>query len=237
MGKNTYIQQFSNSLNEIEELINTPEAIREYAIQSISQLIQGEDLTNTGGRKVSNIKRGLENISDKSIKKHYQIIYNQVCVLAVSSLSVILEKLFIELMQKNPSQSWVTDSDKSKKIKISIAEMQKYNYDVKNNLGQIIVKKDDSINFQDLNAILRTFAHYLQKKIKLNSETRDSIIFYQQCRHIIVHKNGIIDQEFINKTKSTQYNKRYSTGDKIQLNKDDWKVIKKSFKLFLGQID
>jgi len=222
-----YSRQLEKNFEEIGKLIETPEAIRDFAINYIQNLDRDTDLTNTGKVKIKNIISSLENISEQTIKNNYQIIYNQICVLAVSSLSATLEKYFTNLIQA----IW-RDVEYPEKFKLTLQELKKYDFKLKPALGYIILEKDNSINFQDLKSTLRTFGEYCNKKISLDKKTFDDIIFYQQCRHLLVHKNGIVDKEFLERTK----NKKYKIGDKIQLGKDNWVLIKKSFLKLIEKI-
>jgi uncharacterized protein (UPF0147 family) len=218
---NDYITQFEENLKEIESLISTPETIRKFAIESIKKIDRKENLTNVGKIKLQNTIKSLENISDKTIKKHYQIIYNQLCVLAVSTLAAVLENYFIDFVQTHWKEINIPTN-----LKIRLADLkEKYEMDPQKFLGEIILKSDSSINFQNFESITRTFKEYCNKEIELDKSTEDAIIFYLQCRHVLVHKSGIVDEEFLNKTKS----KRYRKGEKIKLNEDDWESIKKSF--------
>lgn len=221
--ENEYHKQFEENLKEISKLIETPEIMRECALNGIKSLDTTRDLTSTGKIKIKNLIDSLENISKESIRKHYQIIYNQLCVLAVSALSAILEKYFVEFAQQH---SDMINFPKNKKIRVFLQSLkEKYNFDVKNNLGQIIIDYDSSINFQDLKSTLETFETYFNKKTNLRPEIEKNIILYQQCRHVIVHKSGIVDEEFLNKTRTSRFKK----GEKIQLNGEDWEIMKKSF--------
>jgi uncharacterized protein (UPF0147 family) len=218
---NDYITQFEESLKEIESLISTPERIRQFAIESIKKIDRKENLTNVGKIKLQNTIKALENISDKTIKEHYQIIYNQLCVLAVSTLAAVLENYFIDFVQINWKEINIPTN-----LKIRLADLkEKYEMDAKKFLGEIIINNDSSINFQNFESIIRTFKEYCNKEIKLDKKTESAVTFYLQCRHVLVHKNGIVDEEFLNKTKS----KRYRKGEKIKLNEHDWESIKESF--------
>jgi hypothetical protein len=218
---NDYITQFEENLKEIESLISTPEYIRKFAIESIKKIDKEEYLKNLGETKLQHIIRALENISDKTIKKHYQIIYNQLCVLAASTLAAVLENYFIDFVQTHWKEINIPTN-----IKIRLADLkEKYEMDPKKFLGEIILNNDPSINFQNFESITRTFKEYCNKEIKLDKRTENTITFYLQCRHVLVHKSGIVDEEFLNKTRSERYRK----GEKIKLNEHDWESIKESF--------
>jgi len=226
---NTYTDEMKKELDYIEKLISTPNIIRDHAINSLKNF-KDSDLKNTEQIKLKNAIQSIENISNKSINKSYGIIYNQICILAVSALSAVLEKYFINMTKQFEKIRLPND------LKISLYEIKEYEFDMKKNLGNIILKKDNSINFQDLKSVLRAYEKYFNKNIKLDDELKNNIIFYQQCRHVLVHKNGIVDEDFIQRIKNCNI-KKYKKKNKIQLNKNDWEKIKKYFCSFMNKLD
>jgi len=230
---NSYIEKFKKDLEDIEQLISTPDTIKDFVIKSLKKMRVSE-LKYSERTIVKNLILSLENISQHSISKSYKIIYNQVCILAVSALAAAIEKYFIDAIKESSKQIILP-----KEIKISLAEAQeKYKFEIKNNLGKIILEKDNSINFQDLQSTIRTFKNYFSRNIKLKSKVKDFVIFYQQCRHVLVHKNGIIDDEFLSRTSKLTIKKlkQYEKGDKVELNKEDWRQIKTSFISFIQSL-
>jgi len=224
--KNAYVEKFRKNLENIEQLISTPNMIKDLALGMLNK-INISELRYSNRKTIENLILSLKNISQTSIGKSYKIIYNQVCILAVSALSAVIEEYFVDTIKS--SYSYVSLPEQ---IRVSLVEIQKeYGFDIKNNLGKIILKKDNTINFQDLQSIVRTFENYFSRTVNLDSKVKESVIFYQQCRHVLVHKNGIVDDEFLNRTKSLTVRKfkRYKKRDKIQLDLEDWKQIKNSF--------
>jgi len=216
-----YQEDFNRDLENIEQLISAPIAVKDIVLGNLKKL---ERLPYTEQTKVNNTIRLIENIENDSLKKEFDIIYNQVCILAVSALSATIEKYFVNYVNSN-----VHDVGFNKNIKLDFGELKKYNFNLKPELGKIFLEKDNSINFQDLQSILRSFEIYLKIKIEINEEIKNYIIFYQQCRHIIVHKNCKVDKDFLNKVDENANFKKYRLGDTIQLDEKDWSNIKSSF--------
>ncbi len=227
MGKGSNKKELESELSDIEKLISTPTQIRDIALGVLS----GLNTSNLGffeKQKFANGKQALENISQESLSKAFNVIYNQVCVLAVSALSVALEKYFTNYLNSNwSSLPW----DKSKElssIKIDLAELAEMKFQVREKLAQIILSKNNSINFQDLGSTLRSFDNYLGREIKLEEIDKGNAIFYMQCRHVIVHNNGIIDESFLKKVGI--YNKKnYAIRGRINLTHEDWLCIRDTF--------
>lgn len=218
-----YSKEINQSLNDINKLIEVPSLIQKMTLNSL----QGFDVSqfkNTEKTKFGNLIQSIKNINDESIKEAFKIIYNQACVLAVSALSATLEKYFINFVVAH----WNKINFSKEEVKLSLAEISKYNFIIKPFLGEILLEKVNSINFQDLQATKRSFNKYCKKAVIVDDETEKFIIFYQQCRHVLVHKNGHVDKEFLKKVENNNI-KNYRIGEKIELNKVDWENIKINF--------
>lgn len=221
-----YRKELERNLNDIEKLISTPNLIRDTILISL-RAVDFKTLYQAQRTKLDNAIKSIENIHSGSMAKAYQIIYNQVCILAVSALSVNLEKYFLNSVMSNVKNVNIKDENK---IKLTLAELKEYNFNIKGNIGNIILKKDNSINFQDLQSTIRAFEDYLGKQFSIDDDVKRKIIFYQQTRHILVHKDGKIDNEFLKKTSFLDSNiKKYIKDDNIQLNEKDWLDLKASF--------
>lgn len=226
-----YQLEIKRHLDEIEKLISTPNLLINMVIQSLKG-IDFAKLDYGSRRKIQNLLDSFKNIENLSIRRAFTAIYNQACVLAVSALSVTIENYF-----SNYATSQWKEVKFPNNIKLSLEKMAEYDFNLKVVLGKIILKEDNSINFQDLQSTIRTFKQYLGKNIKVNDKTEKEIIFYQQCRHVILHKAGIIDKKFLERVDKKQANlKNYKEGDKIELNLEDWNKIKESFRKLIHNI-
>lgn len=208
-------------------MITVPVFFQQSVVESLKKFDTSE-WKNSEKRKLENLVNAIAGISDTSIKESYKAIYNQTCILAVSASSVLLEKYFTNYLNTN----WKTvNTQVLNNIKVSLGELgDKYKYDLKSHLGEVVLDKGDSISFQDLQSIKRTFEKYLDIKIEIDNELEKKIIFYHHCRHVLVHKKGVIDQDFVDKVASRGANlKNYKVGDCIELSENDWEGIKDSF--------
>lgn len=225
---NQYSQEFGVSMTDIDKLVDLPKSIQEMTLQLLSD-INHANLKPQEQLQLSNCMKGISNISRQSLGSSFKIIYNQVCILAVSALSAYTEKYFQESIKNNLSR---LNPEAIKKIKITLQEAANLGFNLTDNIGQIIIDKNgNSINFQDLQSTTRSFEEYLNKNIVLTDSLINEIIFYQQCRHILVHNNGTVNNDFIRKTGSAN-KKNYSINDQIQLDQEDWDTIQESFLSF-----
>lgn len=231
-----YISEFKLELNKIEKLIETPELMRQLAIQTLKSVSHESSLSNTARKIIENGAAALEHISDDSIEDNYQTIYNQICVLAVSALSAKLEKFFINYGNYHWKQ--IKPAAKNADIKFTLSELAQYGFNIKSNIAQLIKEKDSGISFQDLKSTKRAFETYLGKVIAISSKnTERTVVFYQQCRHTLVHTGGKVDNTFIERVNILKANLRtYIEGDEIKLDKKDWANIKKEFSALLEEI-
>ena len=218
-----YSKEIKQSLDDINKLIEVPSLIQRMTLDTLREFDVSQ-FKNTDKTKFKNLTQSIENISDGSIKEAFKIIYNQTCVLAVSALSATLEKYFINFVVAHWSKINFSKED----AKLSLAEISKYDCNIKPFLGKILLEKVNSIKFQDLQSTKRSFDKYCKKTVTIDNETEKSIIFYQQCRHVLVHKNGYIDGEFLKKVGDNNI-KNYGIGDKIELDRADWENIKINF--------
>jgi hypothetical protein len=226
-----YIAEFDQELGEIDKLVETPDLMRNHAVSVLNTVLNG-NLPNSFKKTVENGILALEHISDASIRSNYEAIYNQCCVLAVSLLGAKIEKYFVNYGNYHWKQ--IDTSKKGKEIKFSLGELAENGFNLRSNITSLIKAKDNSISFQDLLSTKRTFEDYFHRTIEIPPATQKKLIFYQQCRHNIVHVAGYADTSFVSRVTSQSANiKSYSAGDKIALDAQDWKNIKTTFKHFM----
>jgi len=222
-----YVAEFKSELGEVEKLIDTPEFMRKHALGVLRGILK-QQIPHSSKRIVDNGIQTLINIQDSSIKNNYEVIYSQSCVLAVSILSAKIEKYFINYGNTNWDKVDVTK--KAKELKFSLGELAEYGFNLRPLIMTSIKGKDSAISFQDLLSTKRTFEEYFHKEISLNENVEKQIIFYQHCRHNIVHLASVVDENFLSRVDKKDANiKNYKVGDEIKLNGTDWKQIKASF--------
>ncbi len=125
-------------------------------------------------------------IYESTCKDIWRILVNENPQLFVHSV--------LEYIRNNQNAQ---DSLTSKSI--SIGFLAKYNFDISKNLGDILVSKFD---FSGNSGIFKAFSKLLIKnKINSNFLVNNNLSELEIARHVIVHRAGIIDEEYINRTK------------------------------------
>lgn len=229
-----YVKDFKKELSNIDKLEQTPNLIKNVAIQALDSAINSNGIQTTTRTILERNKESLENIEERSIRNNFSIIYSQMCILAVSSLEATLKKYFENVLSdfSNINQS----NDELKKIKISLSELVENNLKFSGKFGKLILDKT-SLSFQDLKSIKRIFSEYISKDIVLDAETEKKISFFLEARHVLVHKGGIVDDKFVQSTTFFDANlKGYKKGDRIEVNASDWGDIKNIFIELVAQV-
>lgn len=226
-----WIKKFAYSFDNINQLVEIPNEIIDIVLTGLND-IDFSPLLRLEKAKLNNVKKNIENISSESIKDNYKIIYNQMCILSVSSLSALLEEHFQECLLNIDLKN---NLNESRDIKITIKEIVDVDFDIKTNIGKIVLDKDSDINFQDLQSIFRTYKKYFNYDIVVDQTVKSNVLFFQQCRHSLVHKDGIVDNHFIKMVEGNNI-KNFSLGDKIQLDESDWNNIRNNFNVLFKSI-
>ncbi|MDO8518097.1 MAG: hypothetical protein Q7S26_02295 [bacterium] len=229
-----YLEDFERALGNIDELVAFPDRMRTYVIGTVSPLLKSSKIDYLERTKIQNIIKALEGVHNQSLRSSYKIVYNQCCVLGVSALSAALERFFVQYAAQHHEE---INQKQLSKIRISLSELSSLSYQPQDHIGRIILNKDNTINFQDLQSTKRSFKDYFNVDITVEATIQKQIIFYQQCRHIIVHKGGIVDEEFISRLLIADANlKNFKLGDEIQLYVHDWTKVKQSFMTLIESV-
>lgn len=229
-----YLKDFKKELADIDKLEQTPNLIKNIAIQALDMAISTDGMQTTTRIALEHNKESLENIGDQSISNNFKVIYSQMCILAVSSLEAILKRYFENALSdfSNINQS----NEDLGKFKISLAELVESNLKFSGKFGKLVLDKTN-LNFQDLKSIKRIFSGYISKEIILESDIEKSICFFLEARHVLVHKGGVVDDKFIQSTSAFNANvKEYNKDDHIEINTKDWHDIREAFTKLVEQI-
>lgn len=229
-----YKSKFEEDLESIAKLAETPNFIRETAINAIGNVLV-EEIPPFIKAKLENVKKMLENIEKGSIKEDYGIIYSQMCVLAVSCLEALLKMCFIDLIQNKDRLN--LNYSKLKQLKITALDIIKADFDYRDQFAEFLLKEETG-SFQSLRRIMEMFENYFSINLTLDEDLKRRLIFYLELRHLLVHKSGIVDQRYIKSTDQFDANlKNYDLGDKVELNEDDWEKMRQSFIEFVELLD
>lgn len=231
--QHNYLGEFTEELENIQKLVQTPELMRGVAIRGIEAALK-QNLNYSAKNNLENTKRALENINDASIVRNYKIIYSQMGILAVSSLEATLKKYFRD--KASVFQNLSTSNRKLSEIRITALDLVKRALSFEDDFGDLLLEKETS-SFQNLKLIKQTFEHYFNQQINLNTDDEKMLIFYLELRHVLVHRGGNIDERFIGATQQMGANlNNYNMGDKVVLNQEDWNNIRDVFPKLVGVI-
>lgn len=117
----------------------------------------------------------------------FEVFCRDFCQLAINKKPDL-----IDVIRKN---SILKDKFNTKNISIEI--LKEYNYNISNNLGEILIPEND---FSNLSILKETLCCIVKDK-QLNKLLNSPDLYYlNQKRHLLVHKKGIIDDYFIKNT-------------------------------------
>jgi hypothetical protein len=228
--------RFRQRLNEIDSTVNLPETLLGVFDTHLGA-IEKFDLKPLDRQTLANIKKSVANIDKRSLRDNFSHIYNQACVLACSSLEASLRDVF-DCYFFDPSDLAKIKPDKAQGIKVSLYDLIQSYFPAQDDrdedswyLGKMLRERDSGLNFQNYGSIKRNFAEYCAHDIALSSDIENSIAFYLECRHSIVHSSGLADKRFLNMLGKIGggFGDRFGHNTQIELTTDDWVAIKEGF--------
>lgn len=224
-----YVNIFDSRLNDLDKLIETPNIIKQQVLATLNKLNNSSNLYAADKSTVELGLRALNNIQEGSIRNNYRVIYAQLCVLATSVLEAVLKEYFTNAISNVNNLN--ANNDRLEKIKITAADLvnQRLKYTVE--FPKLILEREKN-EFQNLKKLKDLFKDYLDKNISLSDIDEKNVIFYLECRHVIVHKGSVVDNDFVrNVTSYIDANlKNYKSNELIDLTDTDWSNIKRSYR-------
>lgn len=221
------IDNFKDRVDGVNKLLILDELIIGHTIDALEE--RQESLRNCGidnaymlGETALQQLKGIR--EHQSLKPGYKLIHNQCVVLLVSYFTSSIHDLFdtaatITLKDNIPKKL------KDKDLKLTLEELNKYKFNLANNIGSIISKKF-GISFQDMKSISRVMQDYFGAEIP-RDKTVNNIITMQACRHAIAHAGEKVDQILINQLRHSSdrdIQQDIIVGDKIEFSPDEIKI-------------
>ena len=229
-----YLAQFTSQLNEIDKLEATPGLVRDLAMQTLDNASKTAGLPRSTKQILENGSQALGNITTGSLAANFKVIYAQMCVLAVSSLEALLKTYFANAA--DAYRQLDADNPKLGQIKITLKEVLASDLRFGGKIGNLILEKD-KLSFQDLKSIKEVFKTYFGRELTLTTDQEKQLCFYLECRHVLVHKGGKVDQRFVRSTAVMQANlKGYTESQVIEIDAGDWGDIKTSFSALVAEV-
>lgn len=236
-----YVEYFNKEIEDIGELVLLPNDVRRYAISALRGMDKAAVQRRGSQHPIDSAIQLLQNINNDSINNKYKIVYNQLNILATSALEATLKHYFIDCLRDTTLLN--RESDKLKRrldsIKVTAFDLVQNNLDYKNRFAELIMEKEGS-NFQNLKKIKDVFSDYFNKDINLSEDDARRVIFYTECRHVLVHKSGAIDKNFIRNTENNNYIeaniKKYKEKDEVGFDAEDWEGIKQAYTALVREV-
>ncbi len=237
------INTFNQNQESVKQLMNFDQFILDLCILHLEAL--DKKLRSNNEIKItnkvflpSNTIRALKGIrKNNSMSIHYESIYNQSLVLSISYFTSTLQIIFRESINYACCCCPELLSAKNDDIKITFNELKKYQFDLSDNLGDLIIKKK-GISFQDMKSTVRTFKDFLNVNCERDMHM-NNIIFAQASRHSIVHSLGKIDDAFLSQIKNAtprDIKATHRIEDPLKFTIDEINVILTSMQTFISRL-
>lgn len=169
---------------------------------------------------VLNIYRFLEPFTrEEKITGAASALLYQGAILLWSAFETLSKDLFIIYINKNPHKiKDLLDSPSIKKRlnfnKITPETLMEYDFDLSNKMGEVTAENQD---FSDLETIKKIFNEMFPASCDDRSILNDPDIWIlSQKRHLIVHRGGIVDKKYLDKTGES-----LCIGDKLLMTPTD----------------
>lgn len=140
-------------------------------------------------------------------KAELQRLLHQACILIWSALETFSKQVFIATLNHRPSLFTAISKSQDLKDRFNISNntwanlLQTHDFDLKGKLGTIVAANRDFSSPQ----LLRDLFPIMLKDVGTlgfkHSETVDDVLWnLGQRRHLIAHRCGIVDQDYLDKT-------------------------------------
>jgi len=143
----------------------------------------------------------------------------QGAILLWSAFEALSKDLFITFINKNPHKiKDLLESPATKKRlnfnKITPETLMNYDFDITNKMGEIVAENQD---FSDLETIKQIYDVMFPASLSDRLILKDNDIWIlSQKRHLIVHRGGIVDKKYLDKT-----GEALNSGDKLLMTPKD----------------
>lgn len=142
-------------------------------------------------------------------KHELQLIMYQACILFWSALENLCKDVFILMLNRKPNLYSKILKNNFLKEKLGLAQgtweklLEEHDYDLNGKLGFIIASNKDFSMPRLLQELFGVVLDSEKETIDLFFKS-DNLWILGQRRHLIAHRCGIIDQEYMNKTKDVK---------------------------------
>ena len=232
-------ENFVKNLSSVNELLEFDQTILQFCILHLEDLEEGLKKARIKNPFFS-VEKAIKAL--KEIKLHgstkikYQIITNQSLVLTVSHFASAIHDLF-KCCINHAFKNNLSDHLDKEELKFSVKELANIGSNLEDQIGEIITQKN-SISFQDMKSIKRSFKSYFNYHIE-KTEHVNNIIYGQACRHAIVHNGAKVDSSLLNQLKAADpndLNKVLKDKEEIHFSNEELKMVMDSMKSYLDDL-
>lgn len=192
------VDNFKLNVDYVYRLMNFDRNVLDFSIKTLESLadkLKNQHKIDNPYISVDNSLTALKQVRQNgSMRQQYDTIFNQCIVLLVSYFSSALSDIF-KFSLNERVKSGVNGQLAKEEIKISLAELSEFEFNISDNIGDIIANKKE-ISFQDMQSVARAFRDYLEIEIE-KDKIVNNLIVGQACRHIIVHAGDVVNSKLI----------------------------------------
>lgn len=151
------------------------------------------------------VQRLLELAQNDESRLAAQELARQGIVLTWSAIEVFARDVFILILNKNPrlSQPLLSDPGNRKRFqseRIDWQTLESYDFNLGNKIGSFLAARADMSNVP---AIRSAYSAIYPRAVDLHSVLSNPTLWQiSQKRHLLVHKRGVVDKQFIEATNS-----------------------------------
>lgn len=145
----------------------------------------------------------LKTVSNSELINASNILQQQGIVLLWGAFEILAKDAFIIYVDKNPISIKSLQENPSTKNRFELQKFTseiliEHEFDLSNNMGKVIGRNQD---FSDIVTIKETYDTLFPDSVSERNILREKDLWnLSQKRHLIVHRRGIVDQKFLNKT-------------------------------------
>jgi len=141
-----------------------------------------------------------------------------------TSFEVLAVDLWEECVNKDP-ENFARKASKEKQgvseRQISVDDLRRYKYDLSSRMGTLL---KDKFHFSSVSGIEKAYVCLFGKERVQKiwtPEMRSALLNLEKCRHLIQHRAGVIDLQFLNATKRTD-----TVGEMLKLTKREYRIFR-----------
>ncbi len=212
---------FTTNLKAAQNLLNLPYKIAARNGPALPTIAPLSDLDKLNPEKLKQYREALieqtkfilaqydKALSDK--KSELKFLMYQACILIWSALENFCKDVFIQSLNQRPELYTRLQNNPRIRDSLSIPQaswqrlLEEHNYDLNEKLGYIVANNKDFSSPKLLQEVFHCiFEGFPEDKALIDYFKDGSLWLLGQRRNLIVHRCGIVDQEYINKTNDNQ---------------------------------